>query len=78
MKKILLIKSKNAVFNRKHFEKSGFMVVVVTDDYGGIEVLEICEFDFILIDNQLLNILRNRLYEEIRIHCNTPILLYAI
>jgi len=78
MKKILLVKGANAVFNRKHFEESGYMVVVVTDEYGGIEVLEICKFDFILIDNQLLNILKNRLYEEIRNYCNTPILLCAI
>jgi len=77
MKKILLVKGENTVFNRKHFEESGFMVVVVTDRYG-IEVLEICEFNFILIDNQLLTVLKNRLYDKIRDYCNTPILLCEI
>ena len=73
MKKILLLKGANTVFNRKHFEESCFMVVVVTDGYDGMDVLEICEFEFILIDNKLLDIRRNELYSEVRNYCDTPI-----
>lgn len=76
MKKILLIKDKDTVINKKHYEESGYMVVILTDGYSSVDVLGICTFDFILVDHLLLTVDGKGIHDDIRRYCDTPIFVF--
>lgn len=73
MKKILLIMFEEIVFNKKHLEEIGFAVMISKAGDDGLEQIQNCEFDLIIIGNQPLYEDGITLYSEIRKYCYTPI-----